>query len=97
MAEHPFGPLHCSGPPHHCQAWCVSEVWISRPSLDVTQEKEQPDDERIGSLEMEKYRQFRTKICATAKQAHTATPFFASHYREIGKIKVQIKHSHKIR
>jgi len=31
------------------------------------------------------------------KHMHTATPFFASRYREIGKIRVQIKHSHKIR
>ena len=97
MAEHPFVPLHCPGPPHRCQPWCVSEVWISRPFLDVTQEKEQPDDEQIGSLGTEEYRQFRAEICATAKHAHTATPFFASRYWEIGKIKVQIKHSHKIR
>jgi hypothetical protein len=31
------------------------------------------------------------------KHAHTATPFFASRYREIGKNRVQIKHSHMIR
>jgi len=97
MAKHLFMPLHCPGPPHHSQAWCVSEVWISRPFLDVTQEKEPPDDKQIDSLGTEEYTQFRTKICATAKHAHTATPFFASRYREIGRIKVQIKHSHKIR
>jgi len=47
-------------------------------------------------LEWKNTRQFRTKICATAKHAHTTTPFFASRYREIGKNKVQIKHSNKI-
>ena len=31
------------------------------------------------------------------KHTHTATPFFASRYREIGKNRVQIKHSHMIR
>jgi hypothetical protein len=28
------------------------------------------------------------EICTTAKHAHNTTPFFVSHYREIGKIEV---------
>ena len=39
----------------------------------------------------------RPVVCTTDKHTHTATIFFASRYREIGKIRVQIKHSHKIR
>jgi hypothetical protein len=60
MAKHPFVPLciHRSGPPHHSLAWCVSEVWISRPFLDITQRKEEPDNKQRDILRME-----NTDIC----------------------------------